>query len=90
MVRILLVGLMVLGSAVLAAPGRAPVDCTFSNPRYSGNCVERVTPGEKQTPVQACRVVLGCLNDPRCVKTYCNATTIRGGWILESPKPDER
>jgi hypothetical protein len=26
------------------------------------------------------------LNDSRCTATYCNATTIRGGWKLESVK----
>ncbi|HEX6972783.1 MAG TPA: hypothetical protein VF147_00195 [Vicinamibacterales bacterium] len=67
-----------------------PVACTFSHPQYSGQCVEKVTPEGKQTPVQACRVVLDCLNNARCVKTYCQATTIRGGWTLVSPKEPEK
>jgi hypothetical protein len=62
------------------------VDCTFSNPRYAGSCVEQVTPTGQQTPVQACQVILGCLNNSQCVKTYCNATTVRGGWTLVEPK----
>jgi hypothetical protein len=71
----------------LQAPVDArPVDCTFSNPQYAGDCVEQVTPTENQTPVQACRVILDCLNNTQCVKTYCQNTTIRGGWTLESAK----
>ena len=67
-----------------------PVACTFAHPRYAGNCVEQVTPVGKQTPVQACRVILDCLNNPQCVKTYCQSTAIRGGWSLVSPKEKEK
>ena len=63
-----------------------PVACTFAHPQYVGHCVEKVTPTGKQTPVQACRVILDCLNNSRCVMTYCQSTTIRGGWTLVSPK----
>jgi len=56
----------------------------------SGTCVEKVTPEEDQSHLAACRVVLACLNDTRCVKTYCQATTIRGGWTLVSPKPESK
>ena len=66
-----------------------PVDCTFSNPRYAGSCIEQVTPTGNQTPVQACRVVLDCLNNSQCVKTYCNATTVRGGWTLVEPRQED-
>lgn len=61
------------------------VECTFSNPGYSGPCaVSEVTP-RSLAPDAACRQVLACLNDARCVtKTYCNATTVRGGWKLVS------
>jgi hypothetical protein len=45
-----------------------------------------VTPDENQTPARACRVILECLNDSRCVKTFCQNTTIRGGWSLVSAK----
>jgi hypothetical protein len=80
--------------APIAAPQAAqkpePVACTFAHPQYAGNCVETVTPEEKQTPVQACRVVLSCLNNAQCVKTYCQSTTIRGGWTLVSPKEKEK
>ena len=70
-----------------AAPSKAyTVDCTFSNPAYSGLCVvsEEVS---DVAPEAACQRILSCLNNPRCAaKTYCNATTIRGGWKLESAK----
>ena len=66
--------------------GVAPVACTFTHPQYVGNCVEKVTPTGKQTTVQACRAILACLNNSRCVKTYCQSTTIRGGWTLVSPR----
>jgi hypothetical protein len=77
---------------VMSAPVQSDsvsVECTFANPRYAGTCVEQVTPDEDQTPLQACQEILACLNDTRCVQTYCQATTIRGGWSLVSPKPDQ-
>jgi hypothetical protein len=63
------------------------VECTFSNPSYSGHCgVSEVTP-RSDSPRSACERILTCLNDAQCsTKTYCNATTIRGGWKLESAK----
>ncbi len=90
MSRSIILGLLVLGATLLPRAVSEPVDCTFSNPRYAGKCVEQVTPSGRQTPVEACRVVLNCLNDPRCVKTYCQATTVRGGWSLDSPKDPKR
>jgi invasion protein IalB len=66
-------------------PGAAStVTCDFSNPGYSGWC--RVTQQLPQgaRPRRFCSQVLACLNDSRCSRTYCNATTIRGGWKLES------
>ncbi|KAA0251810.1 hypothetical protein FBQ97_13140 [Acidobacteria bacterium ACD] len=61
------------------------VECTFTNPSYPGPCaVSEVVP-RSLTPEAACGRVLSCLNDARCVtKTYCNATTVRGGWKLVS------
>lgn len=79
---------LALGTTSLLPTGTDPVECTFSNPRYSGKCVEQVAPDDKQTPRQACTAILDCLNNPRCVKNYCSATTIRGGWVLESPEPE--
>ncbi len=64
---------------------RAPkVACSLSNPAYSGRCVVTVDLAQGSTPAASCRPVLDCLNDSRCLKTYCNATTVRGGWKLES------
>lgn len=62
--------------------------CTFSNPSYSGECVERVGISAEGSVSQACRVVLDCLNDSRCAKDYCRSTTIRQGWKLESAKEE--
>jgi len=64
-------------------PGAAPtVTCDLSNPGYAGWC--RVTqqrqPGKR--PRGFCSQVLACLNNVRCIRTYCNATTIRTGWKL--------
>jgi len=80
------------GSASLTAasstsptPGVAStITCAFSNPSYSGWCrvTQNLRPGAR--PRVVCSRVLSCLNDPRCIRTYCNATTIRGGWKLET------
>ena len=61
-------------------------ECAFSNPAYSGFC--RVSEKVSRTvrPAAACQNVLSCLNNSQCIKTYCNATTIRGGWKLESSR----
>jgi hypothetical protein len=76
-------------STQTSSPSRTPtaastVTCDFSNPSYSGRC--RLTKRLRQgvLPRGFCSQVLGCLNDTRCIRTYCNATTIRGGWKLES------
>jgi len=64
--------------------GAAPtVTCDFSNPGYSGWCrvTKELRPGKR--PRAFCSQVLACLNDVRCIRTYCNGTTIRGGWRLE-------
>ncbi|MBP1605479.1 MAG: hypothetical protein H6Q08_853 [Acidobacteria bacterium] len=87
----LLVGATLVVLATTTPPDdRATVECAFQHPRYVGTCVEKVTPEEDQSHLAACRVVLACLNDTRCVKTYCQATTIRGGWTLVSPKPESK
>jgi hypothetical protein len=63
-----------------------PVVCGFRNPAYTGLCEER-TPYVKDKKLDAlCKPILDCLNDPRCIKTYCGSTTIRQGWTLESAK----
>jgi hypothetical protein len=58
--------------------------CTFSNPGFSGKCVERVNVPPGSSPAQACGEILECLNSTGCTKTYCSATTIRTGWALDS------
>jgi hypothetical protein len=65
-------------------PGAArTVTCDFSNAGYSGWCrvTKQLQPGKR--PRGFCAQVLSCLNDVRCIKTYCNTTTIRTGWKLE-------
>jgi hypothetical protein len=71
--------------APAATPGGATtVTCAFSHPSYSGWCrVTRDLPSGA-TAGRLCSRVLSCLNNVRCTRTYCNATTIRGGWKLES------
>ena len=71
-------------SAPDPTPAPQVVTCSFSNPAYSGFC--RVTPkmAAGGSAKKACQGVLACLNDTRCIHTYCNATTIRVGWKLES------
>ena len=59
------------------------VTCTFANPSYAGDCVEKTTRAEKEKPAAACRLILDCLNNSRCVKNYCQATTVRQGWTLK-------
>jgi hypothetical protein len=62
------------------------VECAFSNQAYSGYCRVSEKVSRTVTPAAACQNVLGCLNNSQCIKTYCNATTIRGGWKLESSR----
>jgi hypothetical protein len=62
------------------------VECSFSNPGYSGYCGVSEKVSRSVSPGAACQNVLSCLNNSQCTKTYCNATTIRGGWKLESAK----
>ena len=66
--------------------GSRVVACTFSNPGYAGFCTEKATASKDTKPEAACKPILDCLNDARCVKTYCGSTTIRSGWKLESAK----
>jgi hypothetical protein len=71
-------------AAAQDAPPTHTVTCTLSNPSYSGYCkVTEQAPGG-QSANDACQAVLSCLNDVQCMKTYCDATQIRGGWELVS------
>ena len=62
------------------------VECSFSHPSYSGYCGVSEKVSRSVSPDAACQKVLSCLNNSQCIKTYCNATTVRGGWKLESAK----
>lgn len=65
----------------------AKATCLFTHPAYSGKCTQTIEVAEGSTANEACSVVLDCLNDVRCTKTYCSATSLRGGWRLESAVP---
>ena len=67
-----------------APPPPVNVKCTFANPSYSGKCVENASGPKGSDPKEPCASILACLNDTKCIKTFCQATTIRGGWTLES------
>lgn len=60
------------------------VTCTFTNPAYTGPCGVDEEVDAKLGPRAACGRILACLNDAMCTKTYCNATSVRGGWKLVS------
>jgi len=74
------------GSARTQEPPRpAPAaTCVFTNPSYSGKCVETAEVRSGSSAQEACESILRCLNDVGCAKTYCRATEIRSGWRLES------
>ena len=78
------------GAATGDAPAKAQASsgaqatCVFTNPAYSGKCTQTTAIASGSTATQACQAVLACLNDAQCLQTYCNATTVRGGWKLES------
>jgi hypothetical protein len=61
--------------------------CLFSNPSLPAPCTEAVALPPGARAQDACSALLGCLNDPRCIKTYCQATVIRQGWALDSARP---
>jgi hypothetical protein len=80
-------GLHLFAPSAEPPSARPALECVFEHPRYAGSCVEQVTPDDSQTHLQACQAVLACLNNPQCVTSYCQATTLRGGWALVSPRP---
>ena len=67
-------------------PRTRAVTCTLSNPSFSGHCKVTEQAPSTQSADDACRAVLDCLNNVQCLKTYCNATQVRGGWRLESAR----
>jgi hypothetical protein len=64
--------------------------CVFSNPSFAGHCKETTDVQSGSSPRQACGEILACLNNAACIKSYCDATTIRQGWVLESATAAER
>jgi hypothetical protein len=83
-----LLTVLLSGRPTLSSAGPPPTQatCVFTNPAYSGKCVENASVADGSTPQQACQAILSCLNNVDCLKTYCSATTIRTGWKLESAK----
>ena len=73
-----------------AAEKTYTVECTFRNPAYSGSCTVSESVSEKSPPATACGEILSCLNNSQCSKTYCNATTVRGGWTLEKAERQQK
>jgi hypothetical protein len=70
------------GAAAPQPKQRQKPPCCLNNPRYAGSCV--VEPG----PEESCGGVLAYLNNPKGVgKTYCNNSTLRGGWKAVRCKP---
>jgi hypothetical protein len=77
-----------------AGPGRASSQdapaaravCVFTNPAFAGKCTETTGVPNGSTPARACDAILQCLNNVDCLRTYCQATTVRTGWKLESAK----
>jgi hypothetical protein len=70
-------------SAATAAPGTCAMadgqdprpHCCFVNPSYAGTC--EMEPAKDET----CDTILQYLNNPMSQgKSYCNGTSIRGGW----------
>lgn len=84
---LLLLAISLPGPAAGEPVAPPALECVFEHPRYVGSCVEQVTPEDDQTHLQACQAILACLNNTQCVKSYCQATTLRGGWTLVSPRP---
>src|SRR5262249_34825094 len=77
------------GSSASTEPGPPPppkATCGCTDPAFSGKCVENADVPQGATAQQACEAILQCLNAVDCLKTYCGATTVRGGWKLESAK----
>jgi len=75
------------GASSSTSEPSANVTCSLSNPSYSGWCRATVPVPKGKTGQSACEGVLACLNDTHCTKTYCEATTTRGGWKLEKVEP---
>ncbi len=87
--RVVSVLALLSGAAPSSSPAGAPptkATCVFTNPAFAGKCVENADVADGSSPATACESILQCLNDVDCLKTYCQATTIRNGWELESAR----
>lgn len=72
-------GAVALAAAGVAAAGEPVAPCCFANDRLQGTC--KVVPREDET----CRSILDYLNNPMSSgKSYCESTSVRGGWVLVS------
>ena len=71
-------------TAAAASSPAGPATCVFSNPAFAGKCSQTTNVPAGSSAQQACESILRCLNDTGCLKTYCQATTIRSGWKIES------
>jgi hypothetical protein len=61
--------------AFTSAPSATRPACCYTNPQYAGVCV--VQPAKDES----CASIRTYLNNPQSQgKTYCNITSIRGGW----------
>src|SRR5258706_13604576 len=88
-VPVLLFFAFIASGPALSADNGSTAVCRFSNAAYSGYCTEKVGVPEGSTPQKSCGEILACLNSTVCTKTYCQSTTIREGWRLESAKAEE-
>ncbi|MFY9552456.1 MAG: hypothetical protein WAU32_15020 [Thermoanaerobaculia bacterium] len=75
------------GGGSQTPPSARKATCVFTNPAFAGKCVETPDVAAGSSPAAACEAILTCLNDVRCIKVYCQATTIRVNWKLESALP---
>lgn len=71
------------GGAAAPQVKRPKPPCCFNHPRYTGSCM--VEPAAEET----CASILAYLNNPKGAgKSYCNNTTVRGGWKAVRCKPE--
>ncbi|PYQ23535.1 MAG: hypothetical protein DMF81_08505 [Acidobacteria bacterium] len=69
-------------AGIAAARERPRPPCCFAHPQHAGACVVQPARGE------TCASILGYLNKPGSTgKTYCESTTVRGGWTRVDCKP---
>ena len=69
-------GAVALGTTVAAADTEPAAPCCFAIDRIQGAC--KVVPSDDET----CRTILDYLNNPMSSgKSYCENTSVRGGWV---------